>query len=211
MTRISTAVAPAMLMAAGTIFAGSANGASMNLDFTITPSYQTVQIGDSFFSTQLYVLGGEDETTPYASMASFRPESSGTGVVAVPGPLFNDVTFFSSAPGIEADASAYYSTCIASAAPLHSDSYAQIRFLLDGETQYGVVDLHPVANGAVVNLYDGDYLVDTVRLGKVVYKSQADAAAVPEPATWAEMIGGLGAVGGAMRTARRRKTQLAKA
>jgi hypothetical protein len=33
-------------------------------------------------------------------------------------------------------------------------------------------------------------------------------AAVPEPATWAMMLGGFGLVGGAMRSARRRKTQV---
>ena len=33
-------------------------------------------------------------------------------------------------------------------------------------------------------------------------------AAVPEPATWAMMLGGFGLVGGAMRSARRRKSQV---
>jgi hypothetical protein len=37
----------------------------------------------------------------------------------------------------------------------------------------------------------------------------ATAAAVPEPATWAMMIGGFGIVGGAMRSARRRKPKVA--
>ena len=51
-----------------------------------------------------------------------------------------------------------------------------------------------------------DYIYPTApQSGVQVIASLAGTGAVPEPATWAMMILGLGAVGGAMRSARRRQ------
>jgi hypothetical protein len=43
---------------------------------------------------------------------------------------------------------------------------------------------------------------DTVQLDNIVYSLDATGPAVPEPASWAMMIGGFGLVGGAMRRAK---------
>jgi len=49
--------------------------------------------------------------------------------------------------------------------------------------------------------------VDTVTGQKVAkYSVELQGAAVPEPATWAAMLVGFGAIGASMRGARRRRT-----
>jgi len=76
------------------------------------------------------------------------------------------------------------------------DAYLHLRFDIDGDTYLGTAHFDM-----------SSHTVDGATLKDISYT----AAPAPEPATWAEMIGGLGAIGGALRAARRRKTQLASA
>lgn len=73
----------------------------------------------------------------------------------------------------------------------------------DGSTQLVTTDLSPgmqtfTFNVANVTSFDFTAAGDTAQYDNFVY-TQGGAPGVPEPATWALMIGGLGLVGGAMR------------
>lgn len=53
---------------------------------------------------------------------------------------------------------------------------------------------------------EGTFQLFNVAGGRAELRVTSIRAAVPEPATWAMMIGGFGMVGGAMRSARRKQT-----
>lgn len=206
MITLSRTVAPTMLLAAGTI-AGAAHGAVITQNYNLAAG----------LTAQNVAIGGTD-------LYSFGADANGQNTAGKP---YYDARFSSLG-------NAELSTCSSSSSLLNPNdqvnvfpigsfpqygkggsatpsdvgtSYFNLRFQLNGETLYGNARF----DGSTTTLADGSTLENT-QLTQIRYGTLADAlaetpAAVPEPATWAEMIVGLGAAGGAMRAARRRKAQ----
>lgn len=89
-----------------------------------------------------------------------------------------------------------------------------------GATDQLGFDISGITNGAFFNLNDGFYSVNlttgaatrigTIGAGSLIGLSLAPAGAVPEPATWAMMLLGFGAIGATMRRRRSATAKLAQ-
>lgn len=209
MSRFSFALAPSMVLAAG----GFATAAVAGPVFTDTygdgltaSDNQDVAIGTDLLGSPYGVAQYHYGLKPtgdisVAALSTIGPDSY---LATTPGDPFTGTIFTTSdLPSASENFSDGYPKYNIPAAALvdgtvitADDVYAHLRFNIDGTTYLGSAHFDT-----------SDHTIDGAKLMDVRYT----AASVPEPAIWAEMIGGLGAIGGAMRGARRRKGQLATA
>lgn len=197
MTKTEKNFIPMLLLASGsfgsaadaTIITQSFDPGATMLDITSTGAY-SVSIPGADTKYSIYAVssqskgGGKKSMPTYTTDYYFRTALQGGGAPS-------EYTYFSPVNRI-GTANDVYTTKDSpplarpgAGGTVGSVSYAQLRFDLDGVKTYGVV------------------AVQDARMKSVSYEVVDAVAPVPEPAVWAEMIVGLGAVGAAMRKRRR--------
>lgn len=208
MSRATLALAPAMLLATGG-FASSAEAAHVYTDtFGLAATYsgQGVLIGTDLLGGSYGAPQYEYRILNTATLQTILDSAIGVDN------LGNPIVY--STPGLPDAGESFRSGELSYIPQTGTSMFVPVKAAIDGtniSTSDAYLHLKFGINGATylgtAHFDVSDHTTDDAKLVDVSYT----AAAVPEPATWAELIGGLGAVGGTMRAARRRKAQLANA
>jgi len=178
-------LAPAILFAAGS-FAGSADAAVFvdNVDISPTVQGTRIAIGVPIADAQFNF-----------SAINVKIPFGGVDALGTAGVFFEGDP--SSSPYIP-DGSASFNTSVKTVLPFGSgDGYLGLRFDVGADTYFGYATVD-----------QGGWHISQIAYDAPNELSITSKAGVPEPATWAEMILGLGAAGAVMRRRRQRSVAL---
>ena len=188
-TLFNTAIAATFLAAA--LPAAQANAATLVVDVTGAQSF--FEFGDASNTIATFNIGANSRITAVAynvTIEAFAPSYLSEAVVAFTGSdAFGDGVFLT--PGFE------------DAAP-GVGTYADSANLVDLGLDFTVGDDGILRLEYFEDFDDGSVSPDAIwRSGTLTFTYEPTGAVVPEPATWAMMIGGFGLAGAAVRRSKR--------